>query len=266
MGTLANLTIVKLGGSLITFKDQPLSINLPALQVVARELRNFLSSEKPRKIFLIHGGGSFGHFYAKQFSLNTKFSRIEPEGVAMTLTSMLQLHSLVLKQLISKKVFCATLLPSELVSLDGKGITPNGATRIQSILSSELIPITFGNVLLRDGKARVISGDEIALALVRKFRAKKVIFVMDVDGIYPTAKLEGAILDSVSSNQKVESLLRSYDVTGGVEKKLRTGIQMNKAGAEVFFLNGSKEGRLSAALIGKEDVLGTKIPLRKGKR
>ncbi|MFI5421878.1 MAG: hypothetical protein ACHQ1H_12995, partial [Nitrososphaerales archaeon] len=139
MGTLASLTIVKLGGSLITYKDQPLSINTQALQVVARELRNFLSSEKPGKIFLIHGGGSFGHFYAKQFSLNTKFSRIKTEGVAMTLTSMLQLHSLVLKQLNSEKVFCATILPSELISLDGKGITTNGATRIQSILSCDLI-------------------------------------------------------------------------------------------------------------------------------
>jgi isopentenyl phosphate kinase len=226
---------------------------------VAREISSFLRSENRGKLFLIHGGGSFGHFFAKQFGLNTKFSKIDPEGIATTLTSMLQLHSLVLEQLNSKDVFCATLFPSEMVSVDGKNITPNGTLRIQSAFSSRLIPITFGNLLLKNGRARIISGDEIALALVRKFRAKKVIFAMDVDGIYPTSRLEGNVLETVSPKSKVESFMRKYDVTGGMEKKLKTGIQMNKAGAEVFFLNGSKEGRLSAALKG-ETVLATKIP------
>ncbi len=257
-----NLAVIKLGGSLITYKDRPLSINLGTLHIVAREISSFLRTETPGRLFLIHGGGSFGHFFAKQFGLNMKFSKIEPEGIAMTLTSMLQLHSLVLEQLNSKEVFCATILPSELVSVDEKKISPNGTLKIRAAFSSRMIPISFGNVLLKNGKARVISGDEIALAVVRKFRANKMIFAMDVDGIYPTSKLEGDVLDFVSANQKVGSLLRKYDVTGGLQRKMKTGMQMNKAGAEVFFLNGSKEGRLSAALKG-EQVLATKIPLKR---
>ena len=265
MAALKNLAVIKLGGSLITYKDRPLSVNLRALHVVAREISSFLRSGNPGKLFLVHGGGSFGHFYAKQFGLSTEYLKINPEGIAMTLTSMLQLHSLVLEQLNAKEVFCATLFPSEMLSADGKSISPAGTLRIQSAFASRLIPITFGNLLLKKGKARIISGDEIALALVRKFRAKKVIFAMDVDGIYPTSRMEGNVLETVSAKQKVQSLLRKFDVTGGVQKKLDTGIQMNKAGAEVFFLNGSKEGTLSAALEG-ERVLATKIPLESKKR
>jgi isopentenyl phosphate kinase len=259
LGMSRGVTIVKLGGSLITYKDRPLSVNLPSLRVIAREISGHLHTKKSSKLFLIHGGGSFGHFFAKQFGLTTKFSKIDPGGIAVTLTSMLQLHSLILEQLNSKEVFCATILPSELMAPNGKTISVYGNSRVKSIFSCGLIPITFGNLLLRNGTSRVISGDEIALALVHQFRASKVIFAMDVDGIYPTSQLGGEILREVSPEDKIGVFSRKYDVTGGVEMKLQTGIQMSKAGAEVFFVNGSKEGRLSSLLNDVKDVTSTRI-------
>jgi isopentenyl phosphate kinase len=172
---------------------------------------------------------------------------------------MLQLHSLVLEQLNSKEIFCGTILPSELVSPDGKKITTMGFSRIGSTIDFGLIPISFGSVLIHAGRSRVISGDEITLALTRRYRVKKVIFAMDVDGIYPDSKLDGEVLSSVSSNQKIDWLLPEYDVTGGVEKKIRTGFQLSRAGAEVFFVNGSIEGRLYSILDDRKDVISTKI-------
>ncbi|MDA4110964.1 MAG: isopentenyl phosphate kinase [Thaumarchaeota archaeon] len=260
MGKVENLVIIKLGGSLITDKDRPLSINLSNLRVVCREISSYLSTKIPSKIFLIHGGGSFGHFFAKRFGLTTTFSKLlKPEGIAMTLGSMLQLHSIVLEQLNSKEVFCATILPSELMSIDGKRLTPNGVMRAVTTISAGLTPITFGYVMVDRRGSRIVSGDEIALALARRFRSKKVIFAMDVDGIYPSSKLEGEILPMVSSNRKIDWLQREYDVTGGIGEKLRTGLQLSKAGAEVFFVNGSKESRLSSILRGRDDVICTRI-------
>jgi len=259
LGIGSDISIVKLGGSLVTYKDRPLSVNLPGLRVAVRELSAYLNSNKNAKLFIIHGGGSFGHFFAKEFGLTTRFSKIQPEGVALTLTAMLQLHSLILEQLNSKEVFCATVLPSELMSSDADRITASGSARVRSIFSCGLTPISFGNVLIRKGSSRVISGDEIALALVHRFRAKNVIFAMDVDGIYPTSELRGDVLPEVSSNDKIGSITRKYDVTGGVEKKLITGLKMSKSGARVFFVNGSKEGRLSSLLNGEKDVISTRI-------
>jgi isopentenyl phosphate kinase len=253
------LTIVKLGGSLITHKDRPLSVNLTSLRVVAREISTHLLSNKTSKLILIHGGGSFGHFFAKQFALTTRYSKYDPEGVALTLTSMLQLHSLILEQMNSKEVFCATILPSELMSLDGKTVTANGLSRINSIFSCGLIPITLGNILLRTRTSRIISGDEIALLLARRLHAARVIFALDVDGIYPTSDLSGNVLSEVSSRDKIGSVVRKFDVTGGVKKKVLTGILMAKAGTEVFFVNGSKEGRLSSLLGGRRGVISSRV-------
>ena len=65
-----NLTILKLGGSVITDKraeDGVVKVN--EIQRIAKEISGFKG-----KLIIVHGAGSFGHPQAKKFALNERFN------------------------------------------------------------------------------------------------------------------------------------------------------------------------------------------------
>jgi isopentenyl phosphate kinase len=107
------------------------------------------------------------------------------------------------------------------------------------------------------------SGDQIAAKLALEFDACRVVFAVDVDGVYDRdPKLKGA---SLIREIKVESLkdiglkaIMSMDVTGGMASKLREASILAKKGIDVYIVNGLKPGRLYKAIMGLE-VEGTHI-------
>jgi isopentenyl phosphate kinase len=112
----------------------------------------------------------------------------------------------------------------------------------------------------------ITSGDKIALALARKYRVRSAIFAMDVDGVFRSSDLSGSIIRRLAGHPQIPSTLRNFDVTGGLEAKIATGLELSKLGTEVFFVNGAKRNRLSRLLLGDTDVLATKIySLNEGK-
>ncbi|MGD8543676.1 MAG: hypothetical protein PVG48_00980, partial [Candidatus Bathyarchaeota archaeon] len=58
-------TVLKLGGSVITNKEKPLTPNLSAIKRLANEI----SKANVSRLVLVHGGGSFGHPIAKQYAI-----------------------------------------------------------------------------------------------------------------------------------------------------------------------------------------------------
>jgi isopentenyl phosphate kinase len=260
MGRIENLVIVKLGGSLITNKDLPESPNIHNMKLVCREISQAISTDKNLHLFLIHGGGSFGHFFAKTFGLGTVLEKnVSPEGLARTASAMIKLHSIMLEELNSAGVFCGTILPLELLSKNGESVTAIGESRISSMLGNGLVPITFGNVSVLESGSYIISGDKIALVLARKFRVTKAIFAMDVDGVYRSAEMTGSIIRELEVEPQIKSRIRDFDVTGGLQSKITTGLELSKLGTDVFFVNGSKKTRLSRVLLGDNNALATKI-------
>jgi len=262
MGKDGKLIVVKLGGSLITNKDKPLSANIRNIRLASRELSKALSSIGKLRLFLIHGGGSFGHYYAKKFSLGTnQIKSASPEGLSRTAAAMIQLHSIVLEELCSAGVYSGTILPIELFrGTREMSIAKSGVDRILSVFENGLLPITFGYVNLVGDSSFIISGDKIAIAVARKFAVEKTIFLTDVDGVYPSSDLRGPIIRKlVSSKSSIESSVRHYDVTGGIKSKISVGFELSKLGSDVFFLNGSKPNRLLAVLNDEDDAVATRI-------
>ncbi len=63
-----DLVFLKLGGSLITDKNQPYTIRLDKLAQVAREIKSALSRIPNLHLILGHGSGSFGHYAVKEYA------------------------------------------------------------------------------------------------------------------------------------------------------------------------------------------------------
>jgi isopentenyl phosphate kinase len=260
MGKLTPITLLKLGGSMITHKDVPLSVNLNALKGAGDVIRKSKLPSEDRRLALVHGGGSFGHYYAKKFLLSTQPKVVEPMAIAKTNQAMFQLHSILLKTLVNSDVAIETILAQELIRSDNY-ISKNGKERIEGSFNRRLIPISFGIVAEFDEKSKIISGDQICESLSRALPVDRVIFAMDVDGIYSAKSLDGKILKHLNERDIVEMGARKLDVTGGIESKIRLGFSLAKLGVEVFYVNGLKPERLLNLINGKgsDEVLATSI-------
>ncbi len=257
--------VLKLGGSLITRKDKPLTPNLKAIRAIARSIwRASLAGHKnDLRLFLVHGGGSFGHYYAKKYHLSSKrFVEDNSIGVSRTASAMQEIHTIILRELVKNGVNCKTIDASELLNLKGNELSRFGERKLRNYFNEGLVPVSFGNVLVTAKGATIVSGDTLCSAFVKRFPTERVIFAMDVDGIYMTPQLKGEILPLVSPSATVTSALRKFDVTGGVQSKLGLGFEMSARGANIFFLNGAKGTRLTRCIRGDLNVKATRIPPR----
>jgi isopentenyl phosphate kinase len=125
------------------------------------------------------------------------------------------------------------------------------------------VPVLYGDVVLDRKKSFcVLSGDQIASYLALKLKAEKIIFAIDVDGIYDKdpKKFKNAKLLSKISGPEILNALESpqKDVTLGIKGKLSELIKLAEKGIESQVVNGLKAGRLRKALKG-ERVIGTTI-------
>ena len=88
---------LKLGGSVVTFKDEVESPRLEVIRRIAKEI----AEAKPESLILVHGGGSFGHPHAKTYRLNEGFKGglSQLMGFSKTRMAMLRLNSLLVEAL-----------------------------------------------------------------------------------------------------------------------------------------------------------------------
>lgn len=69
------ITLIKLGGSLITDKNSERSFNAEVVNQIAQTIQKAKQSTPTLKIIIGHGSGSFGHFEAKRH--NTIYGYIQ---------------------------------------------------------------------------------------------------------------------------------------------------------------------------------------------
>jgi isopentenyl phosphate kinase len=253
------MVLLKLGGSLITDKDVPLSINENALRAVGAAIRSSRIKERRISLFLVHGGGSFGHFYASKYHLSQTPKKVLPIGITRTCHAMLKLHSIVKEYLEHYGIATETILPSELLRRNLGSFSNPGRIHFINAVNNGLIPISFGYVGLEEDGAYVVSGDAICKAAVNSLKVCRTIFATDVDGIYPNSNLEGEIIRELSKDHKIITSKHVLDVTGGIRSKIKIGFELAAMGTEVFYVNGAMTGRLRNLIQGKNETKSTRI-------
>lgn len=255
------MIVVKLGGSVITDKSKPLSFN----EDVSRRLADEILYTGLKDVILVHGGGSFGHYIASTYGLNKVVKPISqaPPGLLETHMSMRRLTDRLVGVFSSKGLRIYPISASSIMVARRGRIDSIYLEPIKLSFKIGLIPLLHGDVVFdyEDGFS-IISGDQVAVRLALEFKACKVIFVVDVDGVYDgDPRSEGA---SLIRELKIEFLevfpvdSGSIDVTGGMISKLREASILVEKGIEVYIINGLKPGRLYRAIMGF-DVEGTRL-------
>jgi len=85
-----SVILLKLGGGLLTDKNNPLSIREDVVKSAVKQI-----IDANEKIILIHGGGSFGHPLAKKYSISNGIDTTIPNqilGVAETHHAMVKVY------------------------------------------------------------------------------------------------------------------------------------------------------------------------------
>ena len=221
--------IIKLGGSIISDKTKRSKARIKTIEQLAAEIATISS----HPIVIVHGGGSFGHFPAKEYSLREGGkSKRKKLGVTETALEMNKLTQHILAAF--HKVNRPAILirsSSTIVSIDGR-ISHMDLEALREFLRQGFIPILSGDVVADTvTNFTIVSGDQIAMYLARLLHAKLVVFATDVDGLYtadPKEKADAKRIDLITPKTLDENLgeiavgeaTKAADVTAGMRGKL----------------------------------------------
>lgn len=260
----SKLVVLKLGGSVITDKGKPMTPNLDAIQRLAKEI----ADANVERLIIVHGGGSFGHPLARQYEIKEGYE--EPsqiQGFSKTHQAMLELNKLVVDALISHNIAAFSVSPSSCIVTKASRIYVFYDSSLKRLLDMGFVPVLFGDAVL-DNKIRftILSGDQLVATLATKFKANRMLFGADVDGLYtadPKTDDSAKLITHVKL-QELKTLLHSIeeakatDVTGGMFGKILELVPAIEAGIPTIIINAAKEGNVYRALR-KEKVVGTLI-------
>jgi isopentenyl phosphate kinase len=255
------LTVVKLGGSVLTRKRE---VERVRPKVLARLAAEIAAADSPTTIVL-HGAGSFGHPGAVRFGLAgapaPSQSPLErARGGAIVAAEVRRLHLAVLRELVHAGAAPASV-PMATHARNREGaLSELEAAPFAAALGRRLLPVSFGDVVPDEAwGASILSADTIALALVRALPVGRVVFVSDVPGIWEgppggrrpvVPEVTEAVVERLRPTPGVP------DVTGGIRGKALAMRAIASAGADAVIISGLKDGELSRAIRG-ENVYGS---------
>ena len=234
------MLLVKLGGSIVTNKKRPSTPRRKALDKIVKNLKKI---DEP--MIIVHGGGSYGHYWSVKYNMHTKPAKYSPRGLSVVKNSMVDLNKIILDSFLNNKLNPYCLPPTDFV-IGNKPIVKN-IKEIEKIAKGKLIPITFGDALwFGNNKSFILSGDKIMTMLAKIIRPRLSIFVLNVDGLYSNFNRRDLIYEFGSKKSSIAKT--EMDVTGGMDRKVQEATKISKMGLNVFFVNGNKPERIVNAV------------------
>ncbi len=261
-----DLVIVKLGGSVITYKEKPLTPNFSAIEKISQVIKEL---KKHFKVIIVHGGGSFGHYWSVKYDMHTMPAAYPDEGVAKVRDSMIKLNLIIIDKLLSNGLKPLSVHASSFV-FNNEYCRDQVLDMFNMIKNNDLIPVTYGDVVhASGGKFSILSGDTLMNILSNVLKPRFSIFTTNVDGIYDY--IDGGNLMSKilinknkeisvggTSNTKIKISNITFDVTGGMKRKISESANIVINGTSVYLINGFYPERI-IDMVNGNDFIGTSI-------
>jgi len=244
---LQKLALIKLGGSVVTFKDRPLAANASAIDGISRVL-----AQVDVPTIIVHGGGSFGHYWSVKYDMHTKPAAYDAHGVSVVHESMIALNQIIVNSMIRARLNPYGVPPSAFTT----GHRPITAKirQVYSMAQSKALPVTFGDVVHMGGaKYSILSGDALLTILAKVLRPSRVIFATNVDGIYKDMGSKELMAEIRMTGKKSIAFSKGpgADVTGGMKRKVTEAFKIASRGVDVLMVNGLVPERIAEAVEGR---------------
>lgn len=237
------MILIKLGGSIITNKQKPLTPNLSAINKIVSQLKKI---KEP--IIVVHGGGSFGHYWSVKYDMHTKPAKYNKKGVSVVKNSMIALNKIILDSFLKNGLNPYCLPPTDFML--GNKADQKKVREIAKIAKAGLVPISYGDVMwYGKNKFYILSGDKIMGILSKILKPRLVIFTLNVDGVYSDMRSKKLLREIKGKNPEISKV--EMDVTGGMSRKIKEAISISKSGTKVLLVNGNNPDRIVNAAKGK---------------
>ncbi len=253
---ISELALIKLGGSIITNKEVPLSPNFSAISRIVKTL-----SLIKLPMILVHGGGSFGHYWSLKYDMHSLPRAYDPHGIGVVHASMVTLNRIIVESMSNQNMNPYAFPPTALI-LNNRPIHKK-ILELAMMTKAKITPVTFGDIVYRNHlKFSILSGDELMTLIASVLKPAKIIFALNVDGIYNNLQ-DKQLVRVFDNKNSVRFLKVEADVTGGMLRKVHEALKISKLGLNVWLVNGLRPARI-AKILRNEKTEGTVIKGKKG--
>jgi acetylglutamate kinase len=244
LGKMKDTIVIKIGGSTFGSGDTTIE-DIIALQ------------KKGTSLVVVHGGGNTVTEWLKKLNINTQFVR----GERVTDLPSLEVVTAILAGLVNKELVAAiNTRGGKAVGISGvDGLLIESRTKdkemgyvgavekvnpavLEALLNAGFIPIVSPISLHSvdrsyDAPALInVNGDPIAGEIAVALKAKRLIFLTDVDGIKDNS---GRIITNITKAE-AEGMVYSGVISGGMIPKINACLRALDAGAVTRIVNGKK--------------------------
>ncbi|NMC54658.1 MAG: isopentenyl phosphate kinase family protein [Chloroflexi bacterium] len=260
------LIFLKLGGSLITDKDQPKTARMDVINRICGEIAAARAQMPHLKIILGHGSGSFGHASAKRFGTHGGVrSREEWLGFAEVWRDARELNQILVEALTIANLPVISFPPSAMVTTNHRKIIAWDTQNIQSALQAGLLPLIMGDVIFDHGQGgTILSTEELFHYLALVIHPDRILFAGKDEGVWEDFPQCQKLIAKITPQTfpQIQAAIQasaSVDVTGGMLLKVQSMLHLvqQSPNLKVQIFSGLAPGNLHKALTGEE--LGTII-------
>lgn len=262
-----NITLLKLGGSLITDKSKPYTANPDSIHQILVEVKDIIQKKPDLRMIIGHGAGSFAHQSAKKYNTMHGFSNDKGKiGACIVHSDAMKLHQIVLDECTKLELSVFSIQPAAFIMAQNKEFYRADFSILKELLRKGLTPLMFGDVIV-DSQigSTIFSTDKLFTILVNQFAddefdIKQIIHVGNFDGVMDE---NGSVISEITKKNysQISQLLGesgNTDVTGGMKNKVEEAITLTRKGIQTKILNGMIKGNLTNLILHNKKI-GTTI-------
>lgn len=268
---MPGLIFLKLGGSIITNKDQTNTPDLDRIDAIAHEIKQALDLDSSLTLLIGHGSGSFGHHAAKKYGTRNGITTREGWfGFAEVALRARELNQIVMDRLVTSGVKAVSISPFSSVQAENCSITNWDISILSDCLFQRMVPVIYGDVILdRRLGGTILSTEELFAYLAPRLHPAKILLSGLEEGVWKDFPQKTQLINEINPDgiTALQAEIRgsgSLDVTGGMFTKVQSMITLIKhlPALEVQIFSGVTPGNIYSSLLG--EIKGTLIRNPKG--
>ncbi len=281
---MTQLTLLKLGGSLITDKTRPYTPRLDVLTRLAAEIADARRADPNLTLILGHGSGSFGHTAAKAYRTREGLGqppqpppvlRTSPpiskgngggqgggyywQGFAEVWWQASMLNRYVMQALHEAEIPSLAISPvSAVIARDGR-VAEWNLEPLKRALAAGLIPVVYGDVIFDEIRCgTILSTEDLFEHLAVELQPERILLAGLEEAVWDdfpvkTRRIERITPTSFDALRAKLGGSHGADVTGGMESKVRQMLNLagRVPGLQAHIFSGERAGNLRRALGGE---------------
>jgi len=260
------LVFLKIGGSLITDKQQPRAPRPEVLKRLAGEIGRALKQQPGMRLVLGNGAGSFGHVPAKKYGTRQGVRTAQEwRGFAEIWREAAALNTMVTDALHAAGLSAIALHPSAAVMAEDGKVLSWDLAPIRAALNAGLLPVIHGDVIFDTQRGgTILSTEDLFDHLAIHLRPDKILLAGLEQGVwadYPscTQLIPEITPENIKGYLAALGGSNATDVTGGMASKVLQSLELVKAipDLRILIFSGESPDAIELAL-GRSNI-GTSI-------